>query len=153
MGLVSKVQATYANPVKSVCCERGADQSVLHNVIKNNIDICQDMSSESASPVPSKTFSNASHDASSRSLKRKAAEVDDQPPLSKRAQKKKKSKRTADESSLYTEVGEGQFINPTVGQMDGHLIADYIGRQIKRFEPDLSSIEFEERRIPGTTRE
>lgn len=35
------------------------------------------------------------------------------------------------------------------GKMDGQLIADYMARQIKRFEPDLSVVELEDRRVPG----
>jgi len=35
------------------------------------------------------------------------------------------------------------------GEMDAQLISDYMARQIKRFEPNLSVVELEDRRVPG----
>lgn len=33
--------------------------------------------------------------------------------------------------------------------MNAQLLGDLVARQIKRFEPDLSMVEVEDRRIPG----
>ena len=41
-------------------------------------------------------------------------------------------------------------VNTAIGKMNGSLLADYIARRTKFFGVDLSLVELEDRRIPGT---
>ncbi len=64
----------------------------------------------------------------------------------KKAAKKTKSKKNAvDEDELDIEVG----INKAFSHMDNQLLADYIAQRTRKYESDLSSIELEDKHIPG----
>ena len=41
-------------------------------------------------------------------------------------------------------------LNLAIGKLDGRLLADYIAKRMKRFFPDLSLVELEDRCISGT---
>ena len=97
--------------------------------------------SASASPAPAPMDTN-----NSRNSKRKAETPDGEATISKRASKRKKSKGA---NSADDEIDEENQINRAISKMDGRLMADYIARQTKRFEPNLSTVELEDRRIPG----
>ena len=86
-----------------------------------------------------------------QSLKRKVEGTEDQPTLSKRQQKKLKRKGSAksNQKAQQDDVDEESGINEAIGKMDKSLLADYVAKQIARFEPDLSDLEVEERRISG----
>ena len=46
-----------------------------------------------------------------------------------------------------------QHLNLAIAKLDSRLIADYIAKQTKRFAPDLSLVELEERYISGMSHE
>lgn len=73
-------------------------------------------------------------------------EDDVEPKQSKRAEKRKNKKpKNADNEDLNEELG----LNLAIGRMDSQLLADYMAQRTKRFEPDLSMVELEDRYVPG----
>jgi protein CMS1 len=66
---------------------------------------------------------------------------------SKTAAKKPKSKKrkAVDADELDLESG----INKAFSHMDNQLLADYMGQRTRKFESDLSSVELEDKYIPG----
>jgi len=82
------------------------------------------------------------------SKKRKRGEVK-QPP--KKAAKKAKSKKikAIEEDELDIEAG----INKAFSHMDSQLLADYVAQRTRKYESDLSSIELEDKFLPGTALE
>lgn len=60
---------------------------------------------------------------------------------------KKKRRRRKKDTVEFAEVDNG--INLAISKMNKCLLADHIARKTKRFAPDLSSIELEDRRIAG----
>lgn len=65
---------------------------------------------------------------------------------SKRAKKRKSKKpKNVDDEDLNQELG----LNLAIGRMDNSLLADYMAQRTKRFEPDLSMVELEDRHVPG----
>ncbi|KAF2146235.1 uncharacterized protein K452DRAFT_219405 [Aplosporella prunicola CBS 121167] len=70
---------------------------------------------------------------------------DDDSKQSKRARRRKnKTPKNIDEGDLDEEKG----MNVAIGRMDSRLLADYMAQRTKRYEPDLSLVELEERYIP-----
>lgn len=66
---------------------------------------------------------------------------------SKRAKRRKNKKpKNIDDEDLNEEFG----LNLAVARMDSQLLADYMAQRTKRFEPDLSMVELEDRYVPGT---
>ncbi|KAM3064971.1 Protein cms1 [Clarireedia jacksonii] len=63
----------------------------------------------------------------------------------KESTKRKKPKPSEDED-IDVEAG----LNHAIAKMDNHLLADYIARQTRRYEDDLSSIELEDKYLPAT---
>lgn len=63
----------------------------------------------------------------------------------KSSKRKKKARRkiTADEI-FDEELG----VNTAIGQMDSQLLVDYVAKQTKKFEPNISAVEMEDRYIP-----
>lgn len=59
-----------------------------------------------------------------------------------------KKQRTATEDDLDLSIG----INKSLAQMDSRLLADYMAQTTIKFENDLSSVELEDRYIPGNYR-
>lgn len=103
----------------------------------------------------------ASEDAPSK--KRKAddkpddkaeADSDVKKPLTKRAKQKQRAKLKgmrkpkANGDPLYADLDEENGLNPAIGKMDPSLLADFIARQTKKHEPELSVVELEDRRVP-----
>ncbi|KAL9120414.1 MAG: hypothetical protein Q9187_003037, partial [Circinaria calcarea] len=85
------------------------------------------------------------------------------PPSSQRA----KRKRTADDSTAIIRTPKTKKtrnlgpifdqgldlengVNTAIGTLDSHLLADYVAQKTKRFDDNLTMVELEERRIPGT---
>jgi protein CMS1 len=67
----------------------------------------------------------------------------------KKAKKKKAFKqkpKDINDDDLDEELG----LNLAVGRMDGQLLVDLVAQRTKRFEPDLSAVEREDRYLPGT---
>lgn len=65
--------------------------------------------------------------------------------IGSKKKKRAKRKKTVVEEELDLE----NDVNLTFGKLDNQLLADYLARRTKHFEPDLSLLELEERRIPG----
>ncbi|KAF4309539.1 replication regulator protein [Botryosphaeria dothidea] len=64
---------------------------------------------------------------------------------SKRAKRRKNKKpKNIDDEDLNEEFG----LNLAVARMDSQLLADYMAQRTKRFEPDLSMVELEDRYVP-----
>jgi protein CMS1 len=63
----------------------------------------------------------------------------------KAARKAKSTKNTVDEDELDVDIG----INRAFSHMDNQLLADYIAQRTRKYESDLSSIELEDKHIPG----
>lgn len=94
-------------------------------------------------------------DLGAQSKKRKREEAEDEPELSKEAKKankknrrreKKKAKAKAiNEDDLDQELG----VNHAFERMDGQLLADYINARTRHYGKDLSTVELEEKFLPG----
>lgn len=109
----------------------------------------------SESPAPLRSVSpevESDASATTRVSKRKADAEDATPALSKRAAKRLKSKRSTRTEAKDPDVDDENQINLAIGRMGPSHIADHIARQTKRFEPELSIVELEDRRIPGKSR-
>lgn len=76
--------------------------------------------------------------------KRKRDEV---PAESKRAAKRRKSKKPKDiaDDALDLEAG----VNHAIAHMDSQLLADHVAQRTKRFQGDLSLVELDDIRVPG----
>jgi protein CMS1 len=61
------------------------------------------------------------------------------------AKKSKSQKNGVDEDELDFDIG----INKAFSHMDNQLLADYIAQRTRKYESDLSSIELEDKHIPG----
>ena len=59
--------------------------------------------------------------------------------------KKAAKARNAEDNTFNMEMG----INTALGKLDIHLLADYVAQQTKRWAPDLSLVEMEDKYIPG----
>lgn len=65
---------------------------------------------------------------------------------SKRAKRRKNKKpKDVDDEDL----DEAKGLNRSIGRMDSRLLADYMAQRTRRFEPDLSMVELEDRYVPG----
>ncbi|KAI9050344.1 hypothetical protein LZ554_005510 [Drepanopeziza brunnea f. sp. 'monogermtubi'] len=91
----------------------------------------------SASPAP--------EPSDGPSKKRKRGEVEQG---AKKAAKKAKSKKAKDNEDEDLDLEAG--INKAFSHMDNQLLADYVARQTKRHESDLSAIELEDKYLPAT---
>lgn len=63
----------------------------------------------------------------------------------KRKEKKKQKAKEIDEDELDQELG----VNHSFERMDGQLVADYINARTRLYGKDLSSVELEDKFIPG----
>lgn len=66
--------------------------------------------------------------------------------LKRRRRQEKSQIQGSDNSSA---IDAARAINPDIARMDPPLLGDLVARQMKRFEPDSSTVELEDRRIPG----
>jgi protein CMS1 len=89
----------------------------------------------SASPEPESKI------AGPTSKKRKRGVVS----ADKAAKKSKSKKNVVEEDELDIDKG----INRAFSHMDNQLLADYIAQRTRKYESDLSSIELEDKYIPG----
>lgn len=96
----------------------------------------------SASPEP-KTSA-----ASTKKSSKKRKRTNDLPEAKKTAKKpkSKKSKAADEDGELDLDAG----LNLAFSHMDSQLLADYMAQRTRRYESDLSSIELEDRFLPGT---
>ena len=65
---------------------------------------------------------------------------------SKRARRKQKRRRRHDAAR---DLDESNGVNTSLARFDPQLIADLLAKQTRRFQPDLSTPEAEELRVPG----
>lgn len=95
----------------------------------------------SSSPEPNESEENQT---TSSKRKRDTEEVEQS---SKKTAKKRKSKKSkvAGDDELDTELG----INNAFAHMDSQLLADYVAQRTRQYESDLSSVELEDKYIPG----
>lgn len=63
----------------------------------------------------------------------------------KRKEKKKQKAKEIDEDDLDQELG----VNHSFERMDGQLVADYINARTRLYGKELSSVELEDKFIPG----
>jgi protein CMS1 len=57
----------------------------------------------------------------------------------------KKQPKDINDDDLDEELG----LNLAIGRMDGQLLVDHVAQRTKRFEPELSAVEIEDRYLPG----
>lgn len=72
-----------------------------------------------------------------------------EPEVAKKSAKKekiKKSRAVFDDAELDVEIG----VNKAFARMDSQLLADYLAQRTRMYEKDLSSIEWEEKYLPGS---
>lgn len=63
--------------------------------------------------------------------------------------RKLKKPKDVDDEALDVELG----VNHAIAHMDSRLMADHMAQRTRRFQPDLSLVEVEERYIPGMKRD
>lgn len=85
---------------------------------------------------------------SSQLLKRKRERGENEDLSAKKAAKKIKSKKSRQVDDGYLDLEQAP--NTAIGNLNNHLAADYIAQQDKRYGKNLSALEMEDRRIPGT---
>lgn len=91
---------------------------------------------------------NPESESKSKSKKRKrAGQADSNPEKTAKKAKNKKSK-AEDDDDLDLEAG----INNAFSSMPSQLLADYVAQRTRKFESDLSSVELEDKYIPGMMR-
>jgi len=59
--------------------------------------------------------------------------------------KEKKNAKATANPDIDTVTG----LNTAIGRMDASHLADYVAKQTKKFQPELSVVELEDRRVPG----
>lgn len=87
--------------------------------------------------------------ATNRGKKRKGSADTASKPPSKRAIKRLKRGGGIVRDDV-DEIDEEQEVNLAFARMDGPMTVDFLARQTKRFDKDLSIVELEDKRIPGT---
>jgi len=76
--------------------------------------------------------------------RKRGAEAEPTKKLAKK-EKSKKSRAAFDDAELDMEIG----VNKAFSHMDSQLLADYLAQRTRMYEKDLSSIEWEEKYLPG----
>lgn len=99
-------------------------------------------SSDAEAPDVSKVLPPSLHLA-----KRKKIAEDSLARIKTPKKKKLENSRPIDNQALDMEKG----VNTAIGNLDSHLLADYMVQKTKRFDDNLTMIELEEKRIPGTS--
>lgn len=81
-------------------------------------------------------------------IKRKREDDDGRAQLARETVKRKRSKNTKVEEDGDLDLDLG--LNLAIGKLDSRLLADYVAQRTKRFENNLSVVELDDMRIPGT---
>jgi protein CMS1 len=79
------------------------------------------------------------------SKKRKRTKAQGQEESKNKESAKRKKPKPSEDEDIDFEAG----LNHAIAKMDNHLLADYIARQTRRYESDLSSVELEDKYLPG----
>ena len=64
---------------------------------------------------------------------------------------KKRRKATRNDFARDETLNLDLGLNTAIGRLDNQLLADLIAQKVKNANPDLSIVELEERRVPGTS--
>jgi protein CMS1 len=64
-----------------------------------------------------------------------------------RREREKKRTRT---NLHFEEIDEAKGINLALGNLNSDLLADYIAKKMKKFDSDATSVELEDKRLPGS---
>lgn len=67
-----------------------------------------------------------------------------------KAKKKKKAFKQKPKDINDDDLDEELGLNLAIGRMDGQLLVDHVAQRTKKFEPELSTVEREDRYLPGT---
>ncbi len=65
----------------------------------------------------------------------------------KKSRNQKKSKKSKSDEDYNLDMSRG--LNLAIAKLDNRLLADYVAKRTKRFCPDLSLVELEDRYISG----
>jgi hypothetical protein len=119
--------------------------ALFHIFTQNISNNMSDSDSEGGVPLIEAEF-----DVTANSKKRKAeadpeGAIDSKKEKAKRKQKKQAKAKNIDEDDLDQELG----VNHAFERMDGQLVADYINARTRLYGKDLSSVELEDKFIPG----
>lgn len=68
----------------------------------------------------------------------------------KKAKRKKTFKKKKPKDISDDDLDEKLGLNLAIGRMDGQLLVDHVAQRTKKFEPELSTVEREDRYLPGT---
>lgn len=119
----------------------------LFHISPNTSHNMSDSDSEGGVPLIEAEF-----DVTATSKKRKAeADTEDgidskkEKKKAKRKQKKQAKAKNIDEDDLDQELG----VNHAFERMDGQLVADYVNARTRLYGKELSSVELEDKFIPG----
>ena len=63
---------------------------------------------------------------------------------------KSKKRKTKRKQAIDDAFDLTYSVNTAISKMDNRLLADYFTRRTKRFNPDLSFLESQDRQVPGT---
>ena len=61
----------------------------------------------------------------------------------------KRKRQAKSKTTEYHHLDVQAGVNEAIGHMDVNLLADHVAQNIRRFEPELSSVELEGRYISG----
>lgn len=110
--------------------------------------------SSSVSPEPKHSAQLTRHKSPQRIAKRNRNDgenhVLDAALNSARRKRPKKSKKSKEDEDYNLDLDQG--LNLAIAKLDNRLLADYIAKRTKRFFPDLSLVELEDRYISGNFR-
>jgi protein CMS1 len=96
-------------------------------------------------PLLERLSSSPDPEQSSRKLSKKRKRISGKDQPSKKIAKITKKARPIEDDDLDTESS----INKAFSHMDNQLLADYIAQRTREYESDLSSIELEDKYLPG----
>lgn len=96
-------------------------------------------------PLLERLSSSPDPEQSSHKLSQKRKRISDKDQPSKKTAKISKKTRSTQDDDLDTESS----INKAICRMDNQLLADYIAQRTREYESDLSSIELEDKYLPG----
>jgi len=68
---------------------------------------------------------------------------------SKRLKRQKFKEKKNAKAAANPDIDNVTGLNTAIGRMDASHLADYVAKQTKKFQPELSVVELEDRRVPG----
>lgn len=110
----------------------------------DNLDTVLDLSED---PPASRLDPSSAPESTSTAARNKRKREPDADKKSKRSNKKINRNKADHSEEVEIDLVEG--INTAFSRMDSQLLADYIAQSTRKFESDLSSVEYEDKYIPG----